>query len=85
MPVVARDMRFHPASITVPDGRRLVIELTNVDGMLHDLVTATGAGTPLVSRNETVTLDVGVVDGTVDAWCAVTGHREAGMVLTITG
>ncbi|MGP7960417.1 hypothetical protein ACTVCO_06355 [Sanguibacter sp. A247] len=85
VPVIARDMRFHPASVTVPDGRRLVIELTNVDGMPHDLVTETGAGTRLLSRDETATLDVGVVDGTLDAWCAVTGHREAGMVLTISG
>lgn len=85
VPVLARDMRFHPQEITVPDGRRLVVELTNVDGMPHDLATATGLQTPLVSRGGTATLDVGVVDGTLDAWCAVTGHREAGMVMTIRG
>lgn len=85
VPVLARDMRFHPQEITVPDGRSLVIELTNVDGMPHDLVTAAGGQTPLLSRGESATLDVGVVDGTLDAWCAVTGHREAGMVMTITG
>lgn len=85
VPVLARDMRFHPQAITVPDGRRLVVELTNVDGMPHDLATATGLQTPLVSRGGTATLDVGVVDGTLDAWCAVTGHREAGMVMTIRG
>lgn len=85
VPVLARDMRFHPQEITVPDGRRLVIELKNVDGMPHDLATETGLQTPLLPRGETATLDVGVVDGTLDAWCAVTGHREAGMVMTITG
>lgn len=85
VPVLARDMRFHPQEITVPDGRRLVVELTNVDGMPHDLATATGLQTPLVSRGGTATLDVGVVDGTLDAWCTVTGHREAGMVMTIRG
>lgn len=85
VPVLARDMRFHPQEIAVPDGRSLVIELKNVDGMPHDLVTASGLQTPLLPRGETATLVVGVVDGTLDAWCAVTGHREAGMVMTITG
>ena len=85
VPVLARDMRFHPQEIAVPDGRSLVIELKNVDGMPHDLVTASGLQSPLLPRGETATLVVGVVDGTLDAWCAVTGHREAGMVMTITG
>ncbi len=42
--VEARDMRFTPATISVPAGNRLVIALTNTDDQdIHDLVLETGS------------------------------------------
>ncbi|MEU8238732.1 multicopper oxidase domain-containing protein [Actinoplanes missouriensis] len=82
--VTAEDMRFHPVSITVPAGDRLVIELTNRDSRRHDLVLGTGARTDTIGPDATARLDAGIVGTTVDGWCSLPGHRQAGMVLTIT-
>ena len=84
MPVLASDMRFVPAEIVVPDGRRLVIELTNVDGMPHDLVLPDGSTSGLLSRGQSASVDAGVVSTAFEAWCSVQGHRAAGMVLQVS-
>ncbi|HEX6074360.1 MAG TPA: multicopper oxidase domain-containing protein [Micromonosporaceae bacterium] len=81
--VTAEGMRFQPSRIPVPAGNRLVIELTNRDDRRHDLVLATGAKTPVIGRDDTVKLDAGVIGSTVDGWCSLPGHRQAGMVLTV--
>ncbi|MFD4994496.1 multicopper oxidase domain-containing protein [Cellulosimicrobium cellulans] len=81
--VEAADMRFVPDTISVPAGDRLVVELTNTDDDVHDLVLADGATSGRVAPGETATLDVGVVSGDLDGWCSVAGHRLMGMTLTI--
>lgn len=81
--VEARDMRFSPDRIEVPAGDRLVIELVNTDDDVHDLTLATGATTGRIGPGDSTTLDVGVVGRSVDAWCAVAGHRYMGMTLDI--
>jgi nitrite reductase (NO-forming) len=82
--VTADGMRFSPSRITVPAGDRLVITLTNRDDRRHDLVLASGAKTPVIGRGGTAKLDAGVIGSTVDGWCSLPGHRQAGMVLTVT-
>lgn len=82
--VTAKGMRFHPERIEVPAGDRLVIEMSNADVRRHDLVLANGARTPLIPGGGTARLDAGVVGGTLDGWCSVPGHRQQGMVLTVT-
>lgn len=82
--VLMRDMHFDPAEIVVPDGARLVVELRNTDGMPHDLVLETGEASALLARGERATIDVGPVTDDIDGWCSVTGHRESGMILTIS-
>ncbi len=81
--VEAADMRFVPDTITVPAGDRLVVELTNTDDDVHDLVLADGTTSGRVAPGETATVDVGVVSGPLDGWCSVAGHRLMGMTLTI--
>ncbi|MFE6237270.1 multicopper oxidase domain-containing protein [Cellulosimicrobium sp. NPDC057862] len=81
--VEAADMRFVPDTITVPAGDRLVVELTNTDDDVHDLVLEDGTTSGRVAPGETVTVDVGVVGGDLDGWCSVAGHRLMGMTLTI--
>jgi nitrite reductase (NO-forming) len=82
--VTAKGMRFDPDRITVPAGDRLVIEVTNVDGRRHDLVLETGKRTGTIGRGATARLDAGIIGGTVEGWCSLPGHRQAGMTLTIT-
>ncbi|RNI07062.1 nitrite reductase [Micromonospora aurantiaca] len=81
--VVADGMRFHPDRIDVPRGDRLVIELTNRDNRRHDLVLASGAKTPLLTRDGDARLDAGVIGATVEGWCSLPAHRQAGMTLRI--
>ncbi len=82
--VEAHDMRFSPDRIEVTAGDRLVIELVNADPQtVHDLTLATGATTGRLAPGESATVDVGVVGRSLDAWCAVAGHRYMGMTLDI--
>lgn len=81
--VVADGMRYHPDRITVPAGDRLIIELVNRDSRRHDLVLSTGARTGTVERDGTARLDAGIIGATVDGWCSLPGHRQAGMTLII--
>ncbi|WP_246837308.1 multicopper oxidase domain-containing protein [Salinibacterium sp. UTAS2018] len=77
------NMRFTPDTIEVPAGDRLVIELSNVDTVTHDLVLENGATSGRVSAGKAATVDAGVIAANVDGWCSIAGHRQMGMVLTI--
>lgn len=81
--VSVRGMRFSPASIEVPAGDRLVIELDNTGTDTHDLVLETGARTDRVAPGKRTTLDAGVVGRNLDGWCSVVGHRQMGMVFAV--
>ena len=73
-------MRFEPASVEVPVGDELVIELTNNDPTnVHDLVLASGASSGRVALGQTVTVDAGVIGGSVEGWCSIVGHKSMGM------
>ena len=81
--VEAVDMRFEPASVQVPRGDRLVIELTNADPTnIHDLQIL-GQRTPRLAHGESATLDLGVVGESVQGWCSIVGHRQMGMTFDV--
>ncbi|PQM53042.1 multicopper oxidase domain-containing protein [Mycolicibacter virginiensis] len=81
--VTLKNMRFSPDVINVPAGTRLVLRVTNIDGLPHDLHVDTGEHTPRLSRGQTAMLDLGAVHQDREAWCDVPGHRAAGMTMTI--
>jgi nitrite reductase (NO-forming) len=82
--VEAYDMRFHPASVDVPVGDRLVIELANTDtDDVHDLVLDDGRETGRLAPGESARLEVGVVGRDVAGWCSVLGHHQLGMAFTV--
>lgn len=81
--VSMKHMRFTPDTVSVPAGDRLVIELTNADDQVHDLVLANGATSGRVPAGKSVTVDAGVIGGPLDGWCSIAGHRLMGMVMTI--
>lgn len=81
--VTVRGMRFSPASVDVPAGDRLVIELHNTGTDTHDLVLESGARTDRITPGERATLDAGVVGRNLDGWCSVVGHRQMGMVFGV--
>src|SRR5690606_239825 len=61
----------------------LRLNVTNNGTMTHDVVFANGVGTPLLSPGETFLLDLGPLDGTVEGWCTLPGHRQMGMTMTV--
>lgn len=83
-PVQLSDMRIVPAHITVPAGTHLVLEVTDVDDMRHDLHIDGGPQTPLLDHGQHAILELGAVTHTLHGWCTVPGHRAAGMTMTIT-
>ncbi|WP_234783595.1 multicopper oxidase domain-containing protein [Mycolicibacterium celeriflavum] len=81
--VVLGGMRIRPDTVTVPAGTRLVLRVTNQEAMPHDLRLDSGLSTPRLGRGETALLDVGTVNTERQAWCAVAGHKAAGMTMMI--
>ncbi|MBB2894504.1 multicopper oxidase domain-containing protein [Flexivirga oryzae] len=82
--VTANDMRFHPSSVTVPKGNKLVVVLTNTDSTTsHDIYFPNGAKAPLLSKGQTARVDVGVISKSMQGWCTVIGHRAMGMVFDV--
>ncbi|MDO5092097.1 MAG: multicopper oxidase domain-containing protein [Propionibacteriaceae bacterium] len=81
--VVAEGMRFVPDSVDVQEGDRVIIELSSADSTtLHDLQIG-DAATPRLAQGESAELDLGVVGESVQGWCTVVGHRQAGMVFDV--
>ncbi|WP_264022675.1 multicopper oxidase domain-containing protein [Mycolicibacterium pyrenivorans] len=76
-------MRVRPGTLEVPAGTRLVLRVTNLEAVPHDLRLDSGERTPSLGRGETALIDVGPVDSDRRAWCTVAGHRAAGMTMTI--
>lgn len=72
-----------PATIEVPAGTELTLEVTNAGTMDHDLKLAGTTGTKLLGPDESETVELGAIDADAQAWCTVPGHKEAGMVLTV--
>ncbi len=71
---------FAPTSITVNKGDRVKIIFENVGGITHNLGIDGYGRTKTISAGSTDTIEF-VADkaGTFDMWCAVEGHRAAGM------
>ncbi|MFF8925934.1 multicopper oxidase domain-containing protein [Streptomyces longwoodensis] len=81
--VTLANMRIQPGRIEVTKGTGLMLKVTNKDAQRHDLKVDDGPTTPLLSRGESRTLDLGQVTTNRTAWCTLPGHRAAGMTLDI--
>ena len=77
------DLWVKPASIDVPAGASVVLNVTNTGAMPHDLAVGGVGGTGLLQPGATAQLLAGPFTGSTQAWCTVPGHKEAGMVLDI--
>ena len=81
--VEARGMRFHPDSVSVPAGNRLVVEVVNRDTDVHDLALESGERSGRLSPGASGRLEVPVVGRSLDGWCTIAGHRQMGMLFTV--
>ena len=81
------DLYINPAAIEVPAGATVTFEVTNAGAMPHDFVVGELGATSMMDPGATETLVVEGIDSSMQAWCSVAGHREAGMEadITVTG
>lgn len=77
------ELYVRPASIEVPAGTEVIVEVTNAGTMQHDLKLDGTTGTEMIEPGGQATASLGVVGETSQAWCTVPGHKQAGMVLDI--
>lgn len=77
--VTARGMSYDPAEIEVPLGDRLVVEFENADTQVHDITFDNGEASERLQAGASETIEVGVIDGDMEFWCSIAGHRAQGM------
>lgn len=83
--ITATDTAFDTNAITVKPGD--TITLTNDGSLEHDLmIDELGIGTDLLGNGETMTITVpeDAAPGEYELYCSVPGHRQSGMVGTLT-
>ena len=71
-----------PASITLPKGSTLTLNVKNTGAVPHDLKVGTQV-TPMLAPGKSSVLKVGVVDASVQGFCTVAGHKAAGMTFDV--
>ena len=77
------DMYIKPASIDVPAGKKVILNVKNAGVMPHDVKIDGITGTAMLEAGASETVEVGPFTQSALAWCTVPGHRESGMELAI--
>lgn len=82
--VALTEFAITPSDIAVPAGG--ILTVANDGAVAHDLaVEGQDLATPELAAGDEATLDVrGLAPGTYTVFCQIPGHREAGMVGTLT-
>jgi FtsP/CotA-like multicopper oxidase with cupredoxin domain len=76
--VMTMNLKFEPSTITVMEPGRYTVELTNHDGIAHDITFADGT-VITVEANGTASGEVEIPAGGLTFLCSVPGHADAGM------
>ena len=83
--VTSIDLAFEPKGFAIPADTEVTVTLTNKGALQHDFhIDQLSLTTKLLNTGESDTLTFKAPAGTLDFWCTVPGHKEAGMVGTIT-
>ncbi|MDK4310264.1 multicopper oxidase domain-containing protein [Corynebacterium accolens] len=75
-------MAFVPNHVDVDPGTHLVVNFTNTGDQVHDLKIG-DAETGRVDPGDTVQLDAGVIDSSIEGYCTIAGHRLQGMTFDV--
>ncbi len=85
VPIAAKDLFFEPTELTIPADTDVTIELTNAGAVVHDFYQPDlDVKTPDIEPGQTGTVVINLAPGTYQFWCAIPGHRDAGMTGTLT-
>lgn len=83
--VEARDIEYSVTAITGPADAEFTIKLVNMGVLEHDLVIEElELATALLKPGEEGSITVNAAAGTYEYFCTVAGHKELGMLGTLT-
>jgi len=83
--VKAGDLFFDPKEFTIPANTDVSVTLTNEGALQHDFVIdELSVNSGLVDPGGSTTFTINGAAGQYQYYCSVPGHREAGMVGTLT-
>lgn len=77
---------FSPSSITVNKGEKVKVVFTNIGQNRHNwVISGLNLSTRAIGSNETDTLEFTAdATGSYEVFCSIAGHKEAGMVGSLT-
>jgi nitrite reductase (NO-forming) len=76
-------MKVVPASVEVPAGTPVTLQVVNKGAVPHNLSMHGGPKTPDLAKGGKATLKLGPVTSTISGECSVPGHKEAGMTFQV--
>ncbi|MGN6030771.1 MAG: cupredoxin domain-containing protein [Thermomicrobiales bacterium] len=83
--IYTEDIKFDPKELTIPANTDVKIKVTNKGVLQHDFhVDKLNITSKLLNGGESDTVTINAAAGTYEFWCTVPGHKEAGMVGTLT-
>ncbi len=81
--ITEREWGLEPAAVSVKDGS-VTFEVTNAGALEHNFEIEGAGKIELLLPQESKTLEVKLAAGTYTIMCSLPGHKEAGMVGTLT-
>ena len=79
------DIAFEPTKFTIPANTDVTVTITNDGALQHDFyIDDLKIESDLLNHGDSTTVTINAAPGTYEYYCSVTGHREAGMVGTLT-
>ncbi len=83
--VVTVDIAFEPTEFTIAADTDVVVTIENQGLLQHDFfIDELDIKSDLLDSGATTTVTINAPAGTYEYYCDVTGHKEAGMVGTLT-
>ena len=83
--IEAKEFAFDPTDVEAPADTAFSIELANVGAIEHNLnVTGFEDQVIATTAGQTVAGELTLPAGTYEIYCSIAGHKEAGMVGTLT-
>jgi len=85
MALNAVDIAFQPNTMTIPAGQDVTINFTNMGQLPHNFhVDELGVASSDLESGASEVLTINAAAGTYQYYCSIPGHKDAGMVGTLT-
>ena len=79
------DIGFEPKELTIPANTDVVVTIDNKGKLQHDFyIDELGVESDLLDGGTSGTVTINAAPGTYEFYCSVVGHKQAGMVGTLT-